>query len=184
MPHNKHNREKKRKENACVRRVNISADLLMPVLCSLLEEGKDVSLTVTGYSMQPFFRHGRDSVLVSPPKGVPCRGEIVLIRDVAGRYILHRVLDVADGIIYTCGDGNRRPDPPMSVSGLCGVVHSAKRKGKVITDKSFYWKLHARIWGVHPFARRPFLMIYQRLAFGLDKLKKKDEDEDTFGYDR
>lgn len=152
----------------------------MPLLCSLLQEGREVSLTVTGYSMQPFFRHGRDSVLISPPNVAPVRGDIVLLRDVSGRYLLHRVLDTAEGIIYTCGDGNIRPDPPMPASGLCGIVRKAKRKGKVITEKSLFWRIFGRVWGGHPFARRPFLRIYRLAAFSLDKIRRRYTDYDEY----
>ena len=40
----------------------IDIDEYMPLVQELLAQGKSVSLTVTGESMSPFLRHGRDQI--------------------------------------------------------------------------------------------------------------------------
>ena len=138
-------------------RVGIPTELLMPVLCDLLAEGKDVPLTVTGNSMQPFLMHGRDSVVVSPVTAAVRRGDVVLLRDASGRYLLHRVLRLRGEALITCGDGNMRPDRSETPGMIVGVVTHARRKGRMIGPDSFVWKFYARVWGLHPVLRRPLL---------------------------
>lgn len=151
------------------RRVGISADVLMPVLCDLIAEGREVPLTVTGSSMQPFLEHGRDSVILSPLRGELRRGQIVLYVDAAGRYVLHRVIRIGDGSITPCGDGNMRPDPPVSPESVRGVVREVRRKGKLLGDSSLAWRAWMRLWGLHPVLRRPFLWAYR--LFSADAMR-------------
>ena len=44
----------------------IDIDEYMPLVQELLAQGKSVSLTVTGESMSPFLRHGRDQIRLRP----------------------------------------------------------------------------------------------------------------------
>lgn len=141
--------------------VRIHPALLVPMLAEILREGKEVPLAVSGNSMQPFLEHGRDFVTVSPVSGEVRRGDIVLFRDPTGRYLMHRVIRLREGKVITWGDGNMRPDPAWDPESVLGVVRSAKRKGKFITERSRSWRAWRSLWGLHPILRRPLLWLYR-----------------------
>ena len=52
-----------RNQMECGKRI-VDIHQYIPVLQEIMEEGKEVSLTVTGNSMSPLLIHGRDQVLM------------------------------------------------------------------------------------------------------------------------
>ena len=63
----------------------------MKVVRSLLEEGKEVPLVVTGNSMMPFLIDRRDQVLIKKPDRPLKKGDIAFFQRENGQYILHRI---------------------------------------------------------------------------------------------
>jgi len=65
---------------------------LFPFVIELLEQGHYVKMPVSGNSMYPLLRDGKDSV-----EFVPCnfetisKGDIVLVQRKDGRFVMHRV---------------------------------------------------------------------------------------------
>ena len=91
----------------------------------LLDEGHDVTITVVGRSMEPFFRSHKDEIRLSPiPSGFwdeaetdggvwtwkkkrGAVGSFVLARiQPDGKYVAHRIVAIHDGMIIMRGDGN------------------------------------------------------------------------------
>lgn len=71
----------------------------------LVGEGVEITFPVNGRSMRPFIEGGRDSVvLVRPDKVKPM--DIVLAKTEDGRYVIHRVMEVAGERVTLMGDGN------------------------------------------------------------------------------
>ena len=84
----------------------VDIDAYMPVLRELLAQGRSVSLTVTGESMSPFLRHGRDQIRLEGVTAPPKRGDMVLFQRRNGQYIMHRILRrLPDGNYALIGDG-------------------------------------------------------------------------------
>ena len=83
--------------------------------------GRTVCFRVTGNSMFPLFRAGRDSVCIRPCSSVtiekPKRGDIILFC-ISGKYILHRVMRIEGNRVVTAGDGNRGFDLRRTLCGL------------------------------------------------------------------
>ena len=67
----------------------VDIDAYMPVLRELLAQGRSVSLTVTGESMSPFLRHGRDQIRLEGVTAPPKRGDMVLFQRRSGSSISH-----------------------------------------------------------------------------------------------
>ncbi len=131
----------------------------MPMVTELIMQGESVSFTVTGESMSPFLRHGRDQVLLSAPATPPVRGDIVLFRRANGQYVLHRVLRrMKDGNYAIIGDAQQQIESPISPTQIIATVTQVCRNGKPLTPKSFLWRFFAGPWltmlPLRPFLRR------------------------------
>ncbi len=122
-------------------------DAYMPVLQELLAQGQSVSLTVTGESMSPFLRHGRDQIRLAAVTVPPKRGDMVFFRRRNGQYIMHRVLRrMPDGNYAIIGDGQQQVEAPIAPEQIFAVVTQVCRKGTWIGPKAFWWRFFAGPW--------------------------------------
>ena len=125
----------------------VDIDAYMPVLRELLAQGQSVSLTVTGESMSPFLRHGRDQIRLAAVTVPPKRGDMVFFRRRNGQYIMHRVLRrMPDGNYAIIGDGQQQVEAPIAPEQIFAVVTQVCRKGTWIGPKAFWWRFFAGPW--------------------------------------
>lgn len=82
----------------------------------LVESGDEVWIVVTGVSMRPTLEPG-DRVLLTRGDQGPLAGRIVLA-NLVGRPVLHRVITQRHGLLVTAGDGCVRADPPVPKSAI------------------------------------------------------------------
>lgn len=75
------------------------------ILRELTEEGRQVSLIISGNSMAPFLIHGRDTVWFEKPKRPLKRGDIVFFQRDDGSFILHRLRRVHKNALPKGGKG-------------------------------------------------------------------------------
>lgn len=119
----------------------------MPVVRELLAQGESVSLTVTGESMAPFLRHGRDQILFSAPTKPPKRGDLVFYRRASGQYVMHRVYRrCPDGSYAMLGDGQQQVESPIAPEQIFAVVTRVCRKGKWLGPRALCWRFYAGPW--------------------------------------
>ena len=122
-------------------------DAYMPVLQELLAQGQSVSLPVTGESMSPFLRHGRDQIRLAAVTAPPKRGDMVFFRRRNGQYIMHRVLRrMPDGNYAIIGDGQQQVEAPIAPEQIFAVVTQVCRKGTWIGPEAFWWRFFAGPW--------------------------------------
>ena len=143
-------------------------DAYMPVLQELLAQGQSVSLTVTGESMSPFLRHGRDQIRLAAVTVPPKRGDMVFFRRRNGQYIMHRVLRrMPDGNYAIIGDGQQQVEAPIAPEQIFAVVTQVCRKGTWIGPKAFWWRFFAGPWltllPLRPLLRRMARFIPEKL---------------------
>ena len=82
----------------------IPMEQLGPLLEEQLAHGS-AQLPVTGSSMLPMLREGRDLVRLVKADGPLDRGEVLLYRRENGQYVLHRLIRMADDeTCLLCGD--------------------------------------------------------------------------------
>ena len=125
----------------------IDIDAYLPVVQELLSQGQTVSLTVTGESMSPFLRHGRDQIRLAAVTAPPRRGDMVFFRRRTGQYIMHRVLRrMPDGNYAIVGDGQQQVEAPVAPEQIFAVVTQVCRKGVWIGPESFWWRFFAGPW--------------------------------------
>lgn len=115
-------------------------------LRTLVEEGNDVSMTISGSSMAPFLIHGRDSIIFGQPERELRRGDIVFFQRRDGSYVLHRIRRVDSGKYYIIGDAQTETEGPVDREQIFAVVKMVRRKGKIITPRDFWWKFFAGFW--------------------------------------
>lgn len=119
----------------------------VPVLRELIEQGKEVSLTITGSSMSPFLAHGRDQILIERPKDKLKKGDMAFYQRDNGAYVMHRICKVGDGDVYWfVGDAQTLIEGPVYRNQIFGSIKAVKRKGKWLQPKSFWWEFFRTFW--------------------------------------
>lgn len=129
------------------KKITIDKDTMYQEISRLIAEGKTVSITVKGYSMNPFLMHLRDQITLGPwTDGDIRRGTVALVRDVRGNVLIHRIIRRDGNIIILEGDGNIGLQEKATLAGIAGIMHSITRKNRTYSSKSFIWRAYSWIW--------------------------------------
>ncbi|GMR22035.1 MAG: hypothetical protein BMS9Abin37_0361 [Acidobacteriota bacterium] len=111
------------------------------ILTAFLEDGVDIRVRLSGFSMKPLMRSG--SVLRFSAREMPRVGDIVLLSfsDGANRpsrastpirhakLVAHRVLALDDDCVWTKGDSSGTPDPPVPWSRVLASATTLETGG-------------------------------------------------------
>ena len=136
--------------------------LPMEAILELMEEafaqGGSYDLVVTGWSMSPTLKPGRDMVrLVRPQGGKIRRHDIVFARRRQGGFMLHRVVKLLPGGgALLSGDGQTWLE---EVDEILATVEAIRRKGKWISVRSPWYRLYVFFWSF----TRPFRGLLVKL---------------------
>ena len=118
-----------------------------PGVLSVVREAISLSGTArvraAGMSMWPTIGDGSLVTLVPLSSGLRS-GQIVLI-DWGGTPVLHRVVKVSQGAVYTAGDACLQPDPPAELTRVCALAISVTDQRGIITLTGS-WSLGPRSW--------------------------------------
>ncbi len=129
----------------------------------LVDEGLSVKLPVSGISMLPFIVGGRDSVILSKIEH-PTAGDVVLAWVEGRRYVLHRVINIADDQVTLMGDGNIAGTESCTVNDIKALAtHVIRDDGKERDLYSLSQRIAARLWQTVRPIRKYLLAIYRRL---------------------
>lgn len=148
---------------------------LSPLINGCLNDGLDVTFTVTGNSMQPLLTHNRDQVVLKKP--VPSeirRFDVPLYIRKNGQYVLHRIVEVRDDTYTMLGDAQRMPEKGILPEQIVAVAKGFYRKGKYIDCNSRLYRCWAEFWwisrGIRPYLLRAYhVMRRMRGANGNEK---------------
>ena len=145
----------------------VDNDECIPVLIELMEEGREVAMTISGSSMNPFLIHHRDSILMKKPDGPVGRGDMVFYRRASGAYVMHRVHHVdRNGKLYMAGDAQTEIEGPLDPDCVFAIITKVKRKGKWIQPGDFWWFFFRHIWIRCIPLRRLLMRIYGAVSKG------------------
>lgn len=123
----------------------------------ILEAGGRVTLAVTGSSMLPYLRQGRDRVCLTAPDRALRRGDILFFRRPTGEWVLHRLMrHTADGYVVS-GDAQFWIEF-VKPEQIAAVVMAVERKGKSVGADSVRFRAWAAFW----MALRPARALYVR----------------------
>lgn len=153
--------------------ISIPMEHLMPMLQLQLDTAGKASLTVTGKSMRPFFRHGRDRVILVPAEGKRKRGDVILYRRDNGAYVLHRIVRIrAQGCFICSGDNQWEPEPVRDDQVLA-VMGSFVRDEKEYSLRRLPYRLFVWAWVAGFPARRPVLAVWRRIRKCESSVRKR-----------
>jgi len=125
----------------------VKAAELFNLTSEIIEKGGSAWITVTGMSMYPFLKEGRDSVELSRASFEDIkRGDIVLIRRANGAFVLHRVLKKKKDCFFIIGDAQQWVEGPLLPEQLQTVVTKIKRRGRVISCDNPLLKVFVFVW--------------------------------------
>ncbi len=142
----------------------VANDVFFARVTELLALGQKVTIPVKGYSMLPFIKGEKDLVeLEKADSYVP--GDIVLF-NIGGRYILHRIVSVTDGIAWIRGDGVSGGHEECPVDRIFGkAVKIIKKSGRVMDPYSEAELRKVRLWDRLLPVRRWILAFYRRMPW-------------------
>ncbi len=133
----------------------IANEVLLEDAATLMNEGREITLTPLGNSMLPFIRGGKDAVRLRKNPSVSV-GDIILVR-LPGRYVLHRLIRMEGDRLTLMGDGNIAGTESCTSEDVLGTVTAILRGGKEIKPGD------GRLWRRLLPVRRYILAIYRRL---------------------
>ncbi len=138
--------------------------IMMEEIRNLISEGRTVSLTVKGNSMNPFLVNLRDQITLGPWKDEDIRkGCVALVRDIHGNYLVHRIIKRNEKTVTLLGDGNLNLTETASFDNIIGIMYSVRRKGRVWNADSRVWRIYSWFWMLLTPVRRWPLGLWRRL---------------------
>lgn len=142
-----------------------SGKAIAPQLADVISAGGRICLVVTGSSMTPFLKHGRDMVYLRAweEKDRRC-GQILLFQRQDQSLVLHRIRKcLPDGKLLINGDAQAWCET-ISQDQIVAAVSSVERKGQHFPCDHIWFRLWNWLWyPTRPF--RPMLFRLWRILF-------------------
>ena len=137
-----------------------------------VKKGGSMPLVVTGNSMNPFMKDGRDTVWLEACKESDYRrGKILLFRREDGKIVLHRVKKVLhDGILVMHGDAQYWCEE-IKEEQVLAVVTFIERNGKKTSCNSLTYKIKIELWQLF----KPVRLLLCRVQRKIKKVFGKSE---------
>ena len=137
---------------------------MMQEISRLISEGKTISISAKGYSMNPFIVHMKDQItLGSWTDDQIKKGAVVLVKDVRGCYIIHRIIKREGNVLTLMGDGNIGIIETAYVEDIIALMHAVIKKGRTYSVNSLSWRLYSWFWKLLTPMRRYPLAVWRRL---------------------
>ena len=134
---------------------SIPMSQLAELLAVQLENG-EAPLRVTGTSMHPTFRSGRDSVVLKKQDTPLRKRDVILYQRKSGQYVLHRIVAQKGDLLILSGDNQFEPEE-VAPSQVIARVVAFWRKGKEYPVTHLGYRLWVWLWVLVFPIRRPFL---------------------------
>lgn len=125
----------------------VKLEALLPIISETLSAGGEIKLPITGVSMTPLLKEGRDFVVLKRAETPLQKYDLPLYRRDNGMFVLHRVIGVqADGSYVLCGDGQVVLETGISDRHIIGLVSAIERNGRTFSVTARHYKLYCRVW--------------------------------------
>lgn len=133
------------------------------VLRELTEQGKEVSLLISGNSMSPFLIHQRDYIYFKKTDRKLKKGDMVFYQRDSGQYVMHRIWKVKPEGYYIVGDAQTEIEGPVREDQIFARITKVQRKGKWIEPGDFWWEFFEHVWIRMVPVRRKMMAIYAKV---------------------
>ena len=124
---------------------SLRLDDIMPLIEERLAAGQSVEFSPHGVSMLPMLREGKDSVILSSPRGRLKKYDIPLYRRADGSYVLHRVVAVGEEGYTLIGDNQFIPEKGVKDEAIIAVLTAYRRGDKLISVDSLGYRIYSRL---------------------------------------
>lgn len=145
------------------RKANVRMEDLLPLMNEVIQKGGKFRLTVTGNSMFPLFHENRDSVILEKAEQIK-KHDILLYRRKNGQFVLHRVVQIKDGVLSFCGDNQLKIETPIDRDQVLARVCAFYRDGKLTELSRAWYRFYCLTWGSCIGLRPFFLVSYSKLC--------------------
>lgn len=129
--------------------------LYLTALRELAQQGKSVSVTVSGESMRPFLTGGRDRVIFRAPERPLRRGDVVFYTRPNGQFVMHRIAHVnGDGSYDLIGDAQTSLEQHVPATRIFALVTQVIRDGRPLSVHAPVCWFFRTVWLCLPLRRR------------------------------
>ena len=117
----------------------VRLEQMLPIIEEKISSGGEVSIPVTGRSMYPTLRSGRDYAVLCKADGHLKKGDIPFYRRNNGQFVLHRIVGEDENGYILCGDNQTEKEYGVKHSQVIAVLTAVERDGKRIPINSLYF---------------------------------------------
>lgn len=142
----------------------ITLDEIYPVIKETLLSGGTVELPVTGTSMFPLLKAGRDTVIIKADSKYNI-GDIIFYRRDDGHFVLHRIVGADKNGFILCGDNQTVTEKNVTEKHIIAKAVELHRNGKIISADDPKYMRKVELW-IKALPHRKIPLIIMR------KLKK------------
>lgn len=128
-------------------KLDTSKEDFYTAVLELLDDNLEITITVTGDSMFPLWKHKRDTVtLTKCDKAALKKGDIPLYRRENGQFVMHRIVKVNEDSYNLCGDAQTQIEYDLKMEYIIAVVKTFTRKGTEYTCSNPWYRLYTVLW--------------------------------------
>lgn len=123
----------------------ITLDEIYPAIKETLLSGGTVELPITGTSMFPLLKAGRDTVIIKADSKYSI-GDIIFYRRDDGHFVLHRIVGTDENGFILCGDNQTQLEKNIENRHIIAKVIEIKRDGKIIKTQDPKYSKYVNFW--------------------------------------
>lgn len=116
------------------------------MLRELIQQGKEVSVVISGNSMNPFLIHQRDMIYFKKPDRMLKKGDMVFYQRENGQFVMHRICKVHKNGYDIIGDAQTEIERGIREDQIFALITKVKRKGEMIVPGDFWWEFFEHVW--------------------------------------
>lgn len=137
-----------------------------PQIEAMLSRGEQVVLLISGNSMRPTLKPGRDAVIIEPVSvWPPKRGDILFYRSERGEsgYSVHRVYRVKPQGPIMNGDAQEWVEGPLEREAVLGAVVGLLRAGDLLDTEKLSYRAYVFFWRFTRPIRWPLFALWRKI---------------------
>ncbi len=123
----------------------ITLNEIYPTIKETLESGGTVELPITGTSMFPLLKAGRDTVIIKKADEYSV-GDIIFYRRNDGHFVLHRIVGTDESGFILCGDNQTDLEKGITEQNIIAKAIELHRDGKIIDVNDKKYKKRVALW--------------------------------------